>query len=58
VVVVEVENEEYNERSEERGRRRDGETRVASESKKTSLALARQDMLVPLLDKGTQGHSH
>ena len=40
VVMVEVENEEYNEQSEERGRHRDGE------STKTSLAprAARQDM--------------
>lgn len=40
---MEVENEEHNEPSEERGRRRDSETGAASESKKTSLAL---DMLV------------
>jgi len=43
VVVVEVENEEYNEPSAERGRRRDSEAGAASESKKTNLAL---DMLV------------
>ena len=43
-VVVEVENEEYNERSEDQGPRRDSETGAASESKKTSLGLGRQDM--------------
>jgi hypothetical protein len=44
VVEVEVETEEYNERSEELGRHRDSETEAASESKKTSLAFARQDV--------------
>jgi hypothetical protein len=42
MVVAEVENEEHNE---ERGRRRNSETGAASESKETSLALAREDML-------------
>jgi len=46
VAVEEVEKEEFNERSEERGRRRHSETGAARESKKTSLALARQDMLI------------
>ena len=43
VVVMEVEKEEYNEEQEGR---RDSETGAASDSKKTSLALAREDMLV------------
>jgi hypothetical protein len=43
VMVMEVEKEEYNE---ERGQRRDSETGAASDSKKTSLALAREDMLL------------
>jgi hypothetical protein len=40
---TELEKETYNERSEERGRRRDGETGTASKSK-TSLAFPTQGM--------------
>ncbi len=43
-VAMELEKEEYNERSEERGRCRDGETEAASKSK-TSLALPRQGIV-------------
>jgi len=42
-VEMELGKEKYNGRSEERGRRRDGETGTASKSK-TSLMLLRQDM--------------
>lgn len=45
VLVAEVEKEEFNERNERRVlRRRDRETGAARQSKKTSLALTRQDM--------------
>ena len=52
-----IEYEEYNEPSEERGRRRDCETCAANESK-TSLALARQDMLVYMREEGRTVRDH
>jgi hypothetical protein len=45
--AMELEREKYNELSEERGRRRDGETGAGSKSK-TSLALPRQGMPIGL----------
>ena len=54
---VVIEYEEYNEPSEERGRRRDSETCAANESK-TSLALARQDMLVYMREEGRTVRDH
>jgi len=42
---MELGKEKYNERSEERGRRRDGETGTAGKSK-TSLMLLRQGMAI------------
>jgi len=44
-VETELGKEKHNERSEERGRRRDGETGTAGKSK-TSLALPRQGMAI------------
>jgi hypothetical protein len=54
---MELEKEEYNERSEERGRRRDGETETASKSK-TSVALPRQGMLIYEEVRQRQGAKH
>jgi hypothetical protein len=52
-VVLEVEVE--NERTEQRGRRRDSETGAASQLKKKTLALARQGMLIYEGGEGKRG---
>lgn len=53
-VAMELEKEEYNEHSEERGRCRDGETEAASKSK-TSLALPRQGIVEGRKEVTAQG---
>jgi hypothetical protein len=53
-VAMELEKEEYNEHSEERGRCRDGETEAASKSK-TSLGLPRQGIVEGRKEVTAQG---
>ena len=55
VLVVEVKKKEFDERNEQRGRRRDSGTGAARRSRKTSLALARQDIPITAGAKRSQG---